>query len=130
MTVELNMLAWSAALLLALILIAGFAGLRSQGLALAGSRDNLPPPGIFQARARRVVDNHRENLIVFAPLVLIAALAHISTAWTVLGAQLFFYSRLAHAALYLLGVPWVRTVSYAVGLAGTLMVLAAVLGLG
>ncbi len=46
-----------------------------------------------------------------------------------LGAELFFWSRLVHAALYLLGVPWIRPLFWAVGLVGIVMVLAAVLGM-
>ena len=34
-----------------------------------------------------------------------------------LGAQLFFYSRVAHAILYILGVPLVRPLAWAVGIA-------------
>lgn len=130
MTVELKMLAWSVLLLMGLILIQASAGVRASGLgAMAGPRDNLPPPTGFAARARRVVDNHREGLTVFSPLVLIAAAAHVSNAWTALGAQLFFYSRVAHALIYLAGIPWVRPLVFGVGVTGTLMVFAALLGL-
>jgi len=129
MSIELTMLAYATALLLALVVIQAVAGTLAQGLpAMAGARDNLPPPKPFQARALRAVDNHREGLILFAPLILIAAVAHVSNHLTVLGAELFFWSRLVHAALYLLGVPWIRPLSWGVGLVGTLMVLAAVLG--
>ena len=130
MTVELSMLVYATALLLALVLVQSAAGIRAQGaVALAGPRDDLPPPKLFQARALRVVDNHREGLTIFAPLVLAAALAHVSNHWTVLGAELFFYSRVVHAALYLLGVPMVRPLAWGVGLVGTMMLLAALLGL-
>lgn len=130
MSVELTMLAYTAALLIVLVAIQATAGILAQGLVpLANSRDDLPPPKPFQARAKRVVDNHREGLTIFAPLVLIAAVAHVSNHWTVLGAELFFYSRAVHAVLYLLGVPMVRPLAWAVGIAGTLMVLLAVLGL-
>jgi uncharacterized MAPEG superfamily protein len=61
--------------------------------------------------------------------VLVAAVAGVSSPMTVLGAQLFFFSRVAHAGLYLLGVPLVRPLAWGVGLAGTLMVLLATLGL-
>ena len=43
--------------------------------------------------------------------------------------QLFFYSRLAHAGVYLAGLPWIRPLIYGVGVAGTVMVLLSVLGL-
>jgi uncharacterized MAPEG superfamily protein len=127
MTIELMMLVCSVALLLVLIAVQAFAGVRAQGMpAMAGSRDNLPAPTPFQARTKRVVDNHREGLALFTPLILVAAVAHISTPWTVIGAQLFFYARVAHAALYLGGVPWVRPLAWGAGIAGTIVVFAAV----
>jgi uncharacterized MAPEG superfamily protein len=130
MGVELTMLVYSTALLLALVLIQATAGVLAQGLTpMAGSRDNLPPPKPFQARTKRVVDNHREGLTLFAPLVIVAALIHVSNSWTVLGAELFFYARVVHAGLYLAGVPLIRPLAWAVGLIGTLMVLLAVLKL-
>jgi uncharacterized MAPEG superfamily protein len=46
--------------------------------------------------------------------------AHLDkfSAMTALAAQLFFGGRLAHAALYLLGVAWVRSLAFAVSLTG------------
>jgi uncharacterized MAPEG superfamily protein len=129
MTIELTMLVYAAALLLVLIVVQATSGILAQGVpAMAGNRDDLPPPKPFQARTRRLVDNHREGLTLFAPLILAAAVAHVSNGSTVLGAQLFFYARLAHAILYLLGVPWVRALAWAAGMVGTIMVLVAVLG--
>jgi uncharacterized MAPEG superfamily protein len=40
------------------------------------------------------------------------------------GAQLFFYSRLGHAIIYLKGRPYVRPLFWLGGVAGTAMVLA------
>jgi uncharacterized MAPEG superfamily protein len=128
MTVELTMLVYSGALLLVLVLIQAAAGVVAQGpIPMANSRDDLPPPKPFQARAKRVVDNHREGLTLFTPFVLAAAIAHISNYWTVLGSELFFYSRVIHAGLYLAGVPMIRPLVWAAGLAGTVMVLLTVL---
>ena len=130
MTVELTMLAYSVGLLVVLILIQAAVGIGQYGVVpLAGPRNDLPPPKPLPARAKRVVDNHREGLTVFAPLVLIAAIAGIHTDKTVLGAELFFYARLAHAVIYLLGLPLIRPLAWAVGLAGTLLILSAILGL-
>jgi uncharacterized MAPEG superfamily protein len=130
MSVELTMLVYCVALLLGLVVIQAVAGILAQGLEpLAGSRDNLPPPKPFQARMKRVVDNHREGLTIFAPLVLVAALAQVSNEWTVVGAQLFFYARVVHAGLYVVGVPWVRPLAWGVGVAGTVMVFAALVGM-
>lgn len=129
MSTELQMLAWSTALLIVLVVAQALAGIQGQGLmAQMGPRDDQPPPKKYHARMLRVVDNHREGLTMFAPLVLIAAAASISNQWTVLGAQLFFYSRVVHALLYIAGVPMVRPLAWGVGLIGTVMVLLAVLG--
>jgi uncharacterized MAPEG superfamily protein len=96
---------------------------------MANSRDSLPEPKVFQARMKRVVDNHREGLILFAPLVLIAAAQGVSSPTTVLGAQLFFYARVAHAIVYALGLPMIRPLFWAAGIVGTVMILLSVLGL-
>jgi len=129
MSVELTMLLYSVALLVILIVVQAGAGVLEKGIAaMAGARDSLGEPGMFQARSKRVVDNHREGLLIFAPLVVIAALADVSTANTVLGAQLFFYSRVIHAVVYLTGVPWLRPLVWAVGIAGCIMIFIALLG--
>lgn len=130
MTLELQMLVYSTALLIILVLAQATAGVLSAGLMpLAGPRDNLPPPKTFHARMLRVVDNHREGLTMFAPLALALAVMDISNQWTQLGAQLFFYSRVVHAVLYIAGIPLVRPLAWAVGIAGIVMMLLAVLGL-
>lgn len=127
--IELSSLVGATALLLVLVLIQATAGVQAQGaMVMAGSRDNLPPPKPFQARMLRVVDNHREGLIMFAPLVLAAAAADQFDAQSALGAQIFLWSRLAHAVLYIAGVPLVRPLAWAAGLFGTLWVLLALIG--
>jgi uncharacterized MAPEG superfamily protein len=124
------MLAYAVALLLVLVFVQAAAGVRAKGaIPMANSRDDVGPATGFHARMLRVVDNHREGITLFAPLVLIAAVANIHNSWTVLGAQIFFWSRLAHAALYILGVPMVRPLVWAAGFAGTIMVLLAILGI-
>lgn len=129
MSVEMTMLAYAVGLLFVLVFIQALAGIRAQGaVPLANSRDELPPPSGFHARMKRVVDNHREGLTMFAPLVLIAAVVGVSNGTTVLGAQLFFYSRVAHAVLYVFGVPMVRPLAWAVGFVGTAMMFVALMG--
>ena len=128
---ELTMLALSVALLFVLVLIQATAGTQAQGLMkMANARDDLGPPSVWQARTKRCVDNHREGLIMFAPLVLIAAHMDISNTMTVWGAQLFFYSRVAHAVTYLAGLPYIRPVFWSVGIVGTIMVFLALFGIG
>ena len=131
MTTELTMLTWAVALLLVLVLIQAIAGVRSQGLMpLANSRDGLPAPSGFHARMLRVVDNHREGITLFAPVVLAAAVADIHSAATVLGAQIFFGARVAHAVVYMLGLPMIRPLIWTVGIVGVGMILRTLLGFG
>jgi uncharacterized MAPEG superfamily protein len=123
MTVELTMLVYSVGLLLIIVLIQGGAGIIANGLlAQAGSRDELPEKKVFHARVTRLRDNMIENLLMFAPVVLVANAAGVSNETTVLGALLFFYARLAHAIIYLAGWPYIRPVPFAIGLVGIVMI--------
>ncbi len=61
--------------------------------------------------------------MVFAILILVAHVSGQNNAMTLLGAQLFFWGRVAHAIVYLIGIPWLRTAVWAVSFAGILLVL-------
>jgi uncharacterized MAPEG superfamily protein len=124
MTIELKMLVWSSALALAQMLVALLAAIRQVGLVpLAGNRENLPPLEGLAARARRAQQNMLENLAVFGALVLVAQLAGKTNSATALGAQMFFWARLAYAPVYVVGIPWLRTALWAVSFVGMLRIL-------
>jgi uncharacterized MAPEG superfamily protein len=124
MTPDLQMLVWSAALALAQMVVAAIGAQSQVGLpALAGNREGLPELTGWAGRARRAHFNMLESLLVFAIVVLVAHLVGKANATVALGAALFFWARLAYAVLYVAGVPWVRTVAWAVGLAGILLVI-------
>ena len=123
MTADLQLLVWSAALALVQMVIAAIGAQGQVGLpALAGNREDLPPLTGWAGRARRAHLNMLENLVVFAIVVLVAHVAGKANATTALGAALFFWARLAYAAIYVAGVPWLRTAAWAVALAGILLV--------
>lgn len=63
-----------------------------------------------------------ENLVLFAALVLVVQITGRASETTALGAQLFFWARLAYAIVYLVGIPWVRTGVWAVSLAGLILI--------
>jgi uncharacterized MAPEG superfamily protein len=92
---------------------------RSQVRGLWASLDNPKPGDTPQSPwAMRLYFAHSnavENLVVFAPLVLILDSLNISTWATVIACAVFFWARLAHAILYALGVPVLRTVAFIVG---------------
>ncbi len=128
MTIELTMLLYSVILLLLLILIpAGESIIRNGVMAQAGSRDNLPEPSVFNKRATRLKNNMIENMVLFAPVVLLASATGVSTGDTVLGAQIFFFARVVHAVIYLAGLPLIRPLAWMVSLVGIIMIALALL---
>jgi uncharacterized MAPEG superfamily protein len=119
MTTDLTMLAYCVALFLVLLLVQGTIGVLTFGLPYAASsRDEPPAPSVLYNRASRIVRNHGEGLALFAPVVLIAAVVGAESPTTALGAQIYFYARLAHAITYFAGVAYVRTIAWAAGLVG------------
>jgi len=78
---------------------------------------------------KRLTDNYRENLWFFAPLILIANAAGVSNDWTVLGAQVFFFSRLGHAVWYAAGWPIVRPLFWFAGVIACAMIFLSLFGI-
>jgi len=73
-------------------------------------------------RAERAHANLVENLAAFAILVLVAHVAGKANATTALGAALFFWGRVAHVAVYVAGIVYVRTLAFAVAFTGELLI--------
>jgi uncharacterized MAPEG superfamily protein len=122
MTPELMYLLWSVALTVVLVVVATLGATQQVGLPkLAGNRDNMPELQGWAGRAERAHRNMLESLVLFAILVLAARALNISNNLTVLGAQLFFWGRVAHAGLYIAGISWVRTAAWAVSVVGLLL---------
>jgi len=83
---------------------------------------------LWAKRAARAHTNAVENLIIFAPAVLVAHALNISTPATQLAAVTYFFARLAHFIVYTMGLPLVRTLSFAVGWLAQIVILATILG--
>ena len=73
------------------------------------------PHAEWAARLMFAHDNAIENLVVFAPLVLILTELDYSTKWTVYATAVYFWARLAHLVVYTLGIPVFRTLAFTVG---------------
>ena len=124
MNTDLMYLAYSVLLCLALAVIPLF-GAMQQGVdlpTLAGNRESMPDLTGWAGRAQRAHRNLLENLVLFAALVLIAKVAGKANATTALGAGIFFWGRIAHAATYIAGVAWARTVAWVISVVGLLMI--------
>lgn len=124
MSLELKLLAWSVLLAIVQAIIAVLGGLGQVGLPrLIGNRENMPEYEGWAGRAARAHSNMIENLVLFAALVLAAHAAGRSNAMTALGAQLFFWGRLAYAPIYIAGIPWLRTGAWTISVIGLLLIL-------
>ena len=120
---ELTWLLWSVLLAFVQVLVAVQGAMLQVGLPkLAGNREGMPEITGWAGRAARAQRNMVENLLLFAVLVLIAVAAGRTNAATLLGAQLFFWARLAYAGVYVAGIPWLRTGVWAVSVAGMLLI--------
>jgi len=86
---------------------------------LMGAMDNPKPKAKPQAAwAQRLYFAHTnavDNLVLFAPLVLILDSRNISTTVTAAACAVYFWARLVHAAVYAAGLPVLRTLSFSVG---------------
>jgi len=66
-------------------------------------------------RAKRAHYNSVENLVVFAPLGIGISVAGLSSGFTTDVCALYFVARLAHYIFYAGGVPYLRTIAFAIG---------------
>ncbi|WP_172123146.1 MULTISPECIES: MAPEG family protein [unclassified Devosia] len=87
-----------------------------------GARDNLPEPTPELARSRRALANLQENLPAFLTLAVLSIVLGEQGWLSLLGATLFLAARVAHLLCYMRALsPW-RSISYALGLLGTILV--------
>jgi uncharacterized MAPEG superfamily protein len=123
LTIELNVLFWSAILYLLHILVAAVGADANNGIAWAvGNHDTQPELPEWVNRARRAQANLAENLLPFACLILVAHQSGNVGYWSALGAQIFLVSRIAFWFLYLAGIKVLRTLAYLCGVVGIFMV--------
>jgi uncharacterized MAPEG superfamily protein len=120
---ELSLLVWAVVLTFVQMLVAVSGATLQVGLpTLAGNREGLAPCTGWAGRAQRAHHNMLENLVLFAALVLVAALTQHTNSTTLLGAQIFFWARVVYAVVYLIGIPWLRTAVWGVSVIGLIMI--------
>lgn len=90
------------------------------------NRDHLPEATALGGRAERAAANTRENFILFATLALTAQLAGLGEQATA-GAAVFFWARVVYLPVYLLGVTYLRSAIWGVGVVGLGIMLMALL---
>jgi uncharacterized MAPEG superfamily protein len=124
-SVEMQMLWLSIALGIVQLLLAVLFSLAARGLPWgAGARDEAAPPmGKMGGRIERAFRNFLETFVFFAAAVLMANAMGKHTAMSALGAQVYFWTRVAYVPAYAAGVPFLRTLLWIASIVGIGMVM-------
>jgi uncharacterized MAPEG superfamily protein len=113
---ELMYLAWTA--FLTAILWLPYIVNRSMILGLTdamGYPSDPKPMAPWAERAKKAHYNAVENLVVFAPLVVVGSIAGKLDGTTATCAMVYFWARVVHYIVYALGIPYLRTLVFTVG---------------
>ncbi|MEE8352780.1 MAG: MAPEG family protein [Rhodospirillales bacterium] len=130
MSLDMHLLVYSTVICILMWVPYILAAIRTYGLVHMVSYprpDNASIPQWAQ-RLNRAHHNLVENLTPFAILVIVAQMTGTANEMTALGARMFFYSRLGQIAFHTAGIPWGRTLFFAVGLSGMIIILLQVIG--
>lgn len=125
MTPLLTLVIYTA--LLTFVAILGASLIRAKGWTVPGmviamgNRDNVPAPNAFAARADRAAKNTIEGFILFTAIALVAHASGITSPRIAQGAEIFFWSRVLYLPIYYVGVPYIRTAVWSVGIVGLAM---------
>ena len=130
MAPDLTYLAYTAVLTAVLWIPFIVGQVMTSGLVTADSYRDPTPPEVpaWVKRCNRAHLNAVESIAPFAVLVLVAHVASVSNESTAFWAMVFFYARVAHAVVYWLGIPYIRTLVFAAGLVATLAIFAEIAG--
>jgi uncharacterized MAPEG superfamily protein len=88
---------------------------RGLGGSMANPVPGAKPHAAWATRLMFAHDNAVENLVIFAPLVLILNEIDYSSKSTVWACAIYFWARVAHLVVYTMGLPVFRTVAFTVG---------------
>lgn len=80
-----------------------------------GRRSTAPVLSDLDWRFDRTVTNNTESMIAFVPVTVAALTLGAETALALFAAQAFIAARIAFAGLYLLNIPYVRTLVWFIG---------------
>ncbi|MBI3702679.1 MAG: MAPEG family protein [Rhizobiales bacterium] len=95
---------------------------------MANPSRNDKPQSAWAQRLYFAHSNAVENLVIFAPLVLILDSMGHQTESTAIACAVYFWARLAHAVIYTLGIAVLRTLAFTVGFLAQVALVLAVFG--
>jgi uncharacterized MAPEG superfamily protein len=126
---EITML-WASALLGSVYLVSAvIPSVLARGMPWAAGPRDEPGAALGKVGARldRAWKNFIETFPLFVAAILVEAQVPQDSDMAGLGAQLYFWGRVAFLPLYALGVPYLRTAAWGIALAGIVTVLLAAL---
>jgi uncharacterized MAPEG superfamily protein len=88
-----------------------------------GPRDHPRPYTVAGGRAARALANMQEALPVFLALALMNMIVGTAAGMAITGGWVFLMARIVYLPLYLAGVPGLRTLVWAVGWVGLVLML-------
>ena len=95
------------------IAIRGLAG------AMANPHPDHAPLNDWAVRAKAAHDNAVENLVVFAPAMIVIELGGMTSTATTTAGLVYLGARVLHYVVYTLGIPVVRTLTFFLGWGAT-----------
>ena len=119
LVIYMAILTWLTLLVASLIRVKGWTP--SGTMIALGNRENLPTATPFAGRAERTARNTLENFVLFAVIALVAHAAGRTGARLDTGAELFFWSRLVFIPVYYVGIVYLRTAVWTIGIVGLAM---------
>jgi uncharacterized MAPEG superfamily protein len=130
LSVDMRLLAYSALLSIIMWLPYIFLAIKTFGLKNMLGYPTPSYSGLAQwaQRLQKAHLNLLENLTPFAILVIIAHLTGAANEMTAIGARLFFWSRIPQIIFHMTGVPWGRTLTFAIGWTGNIIIFLQIIG--
>jgi len=123
-SIELTMLLYTVVLFFVqLIAQMGFGLVDFGARYAAGARDENPEPSVICGRFERAYYNLLETMPPFAALVLIGLYTGKVNEMTALGAQIYFWGRVAYVPAYVSGIPFIRSIIWSISTVGMAMIL-------
>lgn len=124
-SVEMQMLWWSVVLGLVQLVLSVLPSAQVRGFVWAsGPRDEPGAPlGKIGGRLERAFRNFLETFVFFVAAVLMVEVLGRHSSTSALGAQIFFWARVAYVPAYAAGIPFLRTLLWSASVVGVVMVL-------
>lgn len=124
MSIELTMLLYVVVLFLVQLAAQVLAEVMEHGVGyLLSARDDWKNPTGIASRIERAYFNLLETMPAFAALILIAITTGNTNDMTALGAQIYFWGRLAYFPVYIAGIPVLRSLIWVASTGGLVLIL-------